>query len=236
MDQSPVEGETMSSPTLGERSGFRSGGMVRLQNTTEGAPTRHANESADPVEPVRYLDVHQSNVQNLDTLVGSCCCLYKTTTTATVQNSNNGAETPPLVFPQRLSPKQREVAAHDLADLPEPQRQVVLDELEGRLRAERQGAKPVYDAVRYLRHLCGQVRAGNFEPNLGLGVHRERRERQRAAERARQRRRDQEKSRLRPRERRDVGAQLAALKSALGRDSDPASGTHTAENRTQGNP
>lgn len=89
--------------------------------------------------------------------------------------------------------------------------------------------------MRYLRHLCGQVKAGNFEPNLGLGVGRERRERQRAAACVRQRRAEHE-ARLRPRARRDVGAQLAELKSALGRGSGPAADTLTAENRTSGDP
>jgi hypothetical protein len=55
------------------------------------------------------------------------------------------------VYPERLTPKQREAAVRHLAEIPDGQRQAVLDELEGRLRAERHGAKPVYDELSYLR-------------------------------------------------------------------------------------
>ena len=62
------------------------------------------------------------------------------------------------------------MAARYLASVPASAGQSVLDELEGRFRAEQQGAKPVYDELRYLHHLCAQVNAGGFQPNLGLKV------------------------------------------------------------------
>ena len=55
----------------------------------------------------------------------------------------------------------------------------------GRLQAARQGAKPVYDALRYLHHLCAEVNRGGFHPNLGLKVQGARERRRRDAERAR---------------------------------------------------
>ena len=50
----------------------------------------------------------------------------------------------------------------------------MLDELAGRLQAEQHGAKPVYDELRYLHHLCKQVNQGGFVENLGLKVQTER--------------------------------------------------------------
>ena len=135
------------------------------------------------------------------------------------RNSNTDGTTPRLVYPERLTPKQREAAARHLAAIPDDRRQAVLDELEGRLRAERQGAKPVYDALSYLRHLCGKVNAGNFEASMGLEVQAERRKRHEAAEqrqRARRALQSTEQNQRASDVRRDVGAQLAALKTALG--------------------
>ncbi len=123
------------------------------------------------------------------------------------------------MYSERLTPKQRETAACHLAEIPDGRRQTVLDEPEGRLRAERQGAKPVYDALSYLRHLCAKVKAGDFEANMGLKVQAERRQRQEEAERrqrARIARVEAPRQRQNPQARRDVNAQLAALKAALG--------------------
>ena len=75
-----------------------------------------------------------------------------------------------LVLPPRLKDNQRALAARYLATIPAEQRQSVLDELAGRLEAEQRGAKPVYDELRYLHHLCRQVNQGGFVANLGLKV------------------------------------------------------------------
>ena len=90
------------------------------------------------------------------------------------------------MYPHRLNDNQREMAARYLAVIPAEQRQGVLDELEGRIRAEQQGAKPVYDELRYLHRLCAQVNAGGFQPNLGLKVQRERSRRAQAVVERRQ--------------------------------------------------
>jgi hypothetical protein len=73
-----------------------------------------------------------------------------------------------------------------LATIPPEQRQSVLDELAGRLDAEQRGAKPVYDELRYLHHLCRQVNQGGFVANLGLKVQTERDRRHGEAKRLRE--------------------------------------------------
>ena len=91
-----------------------------------------------------------------------------------------------LVLPARLKENQRALAARYLATIPAQHRQPVLDELAGRLQAEQQGAKPVYDELRYLHHLCRQVNEGGFVENLGLKVQTERDRRQEEARRVRE--------------------------------------------------
>jgi len=198
------------------RFSYRTGPITRLQNAPQSIPPTDRIQNSNALDPVRFLDDRKSNRQS-----SSSCCLYKTTTpeAAAVRNSNGGDPSAQLVYPGRLTPEQRETAARQLAALPDDLRQAVLDELEGRLRAERQGAKPVYDALSYLRHLCGKAAAGDFEANLGLEVGGERRRRQAEAERCRQAQlahKAAERQRDEPRARPDVSAQIAALKAALG--------------------
>jgi hypothetical protein len=97
-----------------------------------------------------------------------------TTTTQDPQKSKGPSASPPLIYPARLSANQRGVADRYLATVSADQRQALLDELEGRLRCERQGAQPVYDELRYLYRLCRELNAGQFQPNLGLKVAEER--------------------------------------------------------------
>ena len=75
-----------------------------------------------------------------------------------------------LIYPKRLLAEQRHLANRYLGMIPPQARQVVLDELEGRLRAEQRGARLVYNAVRFLGRLCEAVQDGTFEPNLGIAV------------------------------------------------------------------
>ena len=49
-------------------------------------------------------------------------------------------------------------------------RQLVLDELQGRLASEQKGMKPVYDELRFLHSLCRAVQNGEFVFNLGIKV------------------------------------------------------------------
>jgi Helix-turn-helix domain len=116
--------------------------------------------------------VRNSNAQKSNS---SRCSSYinKTTTTHTGEPSNfalTGEDNQPLVYPARLCDNHRKVAARYLSALAPEQRQPVLDELEGRFRAEEKGMKPVYDEISFLYSLCKLMRRGDFQPNLGIKV------------------------------------------------------------------
>ena len=79
-----------------------------------------------------------------------------------------------LTFPPRFSANERELAARYLAGVPAELRQRILDETEGRFRAERRGMPAVYDDLRFLASLCRAALGGEFQPNLGLKIDAER--------------------------------------------------------------
>ena len=120
----------------------------------------------------------ESRVQNSSaqksTPSSSSSYINKTTTTTPGGELSNFAHTgenqQPLVYPARLSDNHREIAARYLSALAPEQRQPVLDELEGRFRAEAKGMQPVYDAISFLHSLCKQMGRGKFLPNLGINV------------------------------------------------------------------
>ena len=111
----------------------------------------------------------------------SSCININTTTTTTGSASSNsglaGEGDPPLVYPARLCARQRAQADRCLSALAPADRQAVLDELEGRFQAEKQGMPPVFDEIRFLTALCQRVKAGTFQPNLGIKVQKGRRRR-----------------------------------------------------------
>ncbi len=130
--------------------------------------------------------VRKSNAQNSNT---GCSSSYINKTTTT----NNGDKTKfvltgedgrPLIYPGRLLNNQRDVADRYLHTLAPEQRQPILDELEGRFRAEQKGMKPLYDELSFLNSLCKAVRKGKFQPNLGIKVRNGRLERDRSRRRA----------------------------------------------------
>lgn len=135
-------------------------------------PPRAASEVVDTLQNSKSCSSKQ--LQDLKTL-------KKTTTTPTEQRSNHSAREAAkiegLVLPRRLTRAQHPAVAGYLADVPDGDRQAVLDELAGRLNAEQRGAKPVYDVLRYLHQLCHLARAGDFVPNLGVAVRKARDER-----------------------------------------------------------
>lgn len=65
-----------------------------------------------------------------------------------------GAPPTTLIYPRRFSTFQCELAQHCLNTLEPAQRQIVLDELEGRIRSEKRGMSPIYDDLRFLSALC----------------------------------------------------------------------------------
>jgi hypothetical protein len=82
-----------------------------------------------------------------------------------------------LIYPPRLSDNQRLLADRYLAMINPEDRQLVLDELQGRLSSEQKGMKPVYDELRFLHSLCKAAQKGEFVPNLGIKVVEARQER-----------------------------------------------------------
>lgn len=113
-----------------------------------------------------------ANRVRISKTVGRSSRKYKDTATTTPSGLSDEAQR--LVFPPRLSDSHRALARKYLASVPAAERQALLDELEGRLQAERYGAKPVWDAIRYLARLCERVKAGTFDPNLGIAIAAER--------------------------------------------------------------
>ena len=75
-----------------------------------------------------------------------------------------------LVYPPRLSENQKFLANRYLTMIAPEDRQLVLDELQGRLASEQKGMKPVYDELRFLHSLCRAVQNGEFVFNLGIKV------------------------------------------------------------------
>ncbi len=150
---------------------------------------------------------------------------YKNTTTTTPTDSKDSArEAVPLeslIVPPRLKDNQRALAARYLGTIPVEHRQPVLDELAGRFLAEQHGAKPVYDELRYLHHLCGQVNRGGFVPNLGLKVQAERDRRRREAERLREEAAERERERKERAERPPGENPIAEIRKLLGMPASP---------------
>ncbi len=149
-------GEMPSTPS----SESEGGGMARRQHETLVPQTSGEPSSSPNSEDGPLLRSSRSN---------------KTTTTPTYEQSSTERDaSEELLFPERLSANHRALALIYVGQLPVEHRQAVLDELEGRLRAERRGAPAVYDPLRFLKKLCDTVASGEFVENLGVAVRAER--------------------------------------------------------------
>ena len=130
-------------------------------------------------------DQHQNSKAETKTHYSSGCSSHykKTTTTTTTHNTNHEEKTfsesnpsvpsvteRALIYPPRLSENQKHLADGYLAMIDLDDRQLVLDELQGRLESEQKGMKPVYDELRFLHSLCKAAQQGEFVPNLGIKV------------------------------------------------------------------
>ena len=204
--------------------------LARLSNRKPVAPAVDRNQKSKS-ENHRLQNLNHQKSKSV-----GCSSSYIKTTTTTENMEENAREVndtsalATLVYPRRLNENQREVAARYLAVVPSDQRQSVLDELEGRIRAEQQGAKPVYDELRYLHQLCAQVNAGGFQPNLSLKVQGERARRAKEAEKRRQHAQAEKEARreFRRHERSASGeSSLAEARKILGLP--PAKNTATIE-------
>jgi len=150
---------------------------------------------------------------------------HKNTTTTTPTDSKDSTREAvsleSLIVPPRLKDNQRALAARYLGTIPVEHRQPVLDELAGRFLAEQHGAKPVYDELRYLHHLCVQVNRGGFVPNLGLKVQAERDRRRHEAERLREEAAERERERKERAERPPGENPIAEIRKLLGMPASP---------------
>lgn len=133
------------------------------------ANTRDGSERALHLQDLETAD----RLQDLET-VGSSSSININKTTTTDRETTAPARGSAPAYPPGLTENQRALARRYLERVPPPSRQAVLDELEGRLRAARKGAKPLYDPLRYLHRLCSQVVQGRFVVNLGSQVEAER--------------------------------------------------------------
>jgi hypothetical protein len=142
---------------------FSANVLNQLKNTrpAKNPPEKNQNQNSKTVEKTHY---------------SSGCSHNKltTTTTPTQNNVNNenafSENAEPLIYPQRLSDNQTALADRYLTMINPQERQIVLDELQGRLESEQKGMKPVYDELRFLHSLCKAVHQGEFIPNLGIKV------------------------------------------------------------------
>ncbi len=137
------------------------------------------------------LNAVDKKVQNLypQNLNAVCSCsssyIYKTTTTTTQSLGSKkyrvaGEKGAPLIYPKRLVGDQRKLADRYLATVSAKSRQPILDELEGRFRAETKGMPPLYDEMSFLFSLCKALKNGAFKANLGIKVGEERDAREKA--------------------------------------------------------
>ncbi len=125
-------------------------------------------------------------LQNLQHRSSSSLCIREKTTTTEVPDSvtlttNERGE--PLTYPSRFSANQCDLAGSPFGGVPAEMRQHILDETEGRIRAERRGMPTVYDDLRFLASLCRAALSGEFQANLALSVEAEREARARERER-----------------------------------------------------
>jgi len=136
----------------------------------------HQDRNSVMEKPPHGSDVKKSNSRCSSGLLLSEEQKPKTTTTGRLKFELPAAvdDDPVLVFPNRFSANQRDLAARHLSAVPVPLRQCILDETEGRFRAERRGMPAVYDDLRFLAALCRAALRGEFEANLGLKVAAER--------------------------------------------------------------
>jgi hypothetical protein len=141
---------------------FTRNAVKRIRNdaTHERPGAKHQVQNSNPAED----QVQISNDQNSNSLRSSS--YIKTTTTRKRGQLSKfdmaGEDGQPLVYPKRLSENHRAIAEHYLEHLNPQQRQPILDELEGRFRAEAKGMRPVYDELSFLHALCELTRQPGF--------------------------------------------------------------------------
>lgn len=139
-------------------------GVVKRLNNRDITSEQHRDQNSKAVESGFPGSSCSSDFQKNTT----------TTTTVTAEKADDQAKITttcvPLIYPRRLSDNQKALAARYLATVEAPQRQALLDELQGRIASESRGMAPLYDELRFLYALCHAANRGEFTPNLGIKV------------------------------------------------------------------
>lgn len=133
----------------------------------------HSPDKNCLVHTVQNLKEVENRVQNLKATRSNAKNVHP-------QNIKTVRKMRSLIYPRRLSEKQREVADHHLSRVPVEKRQNLLDEMEGRIRAEKLGMPPLYDDLSFLNTLCKALKNGTFKFNLGIKVEESRQVKKRA--------------------------------------------------------
>ncbi len=180
--ESTIERRLQAAQQLSDSSGnhSKSGRYFTFHAATIGKLKNSSEASAS----VQSVQDQNSKAEEKEHYSSRCSSHYKkTTTTTTTQNRNHEEKTfsesnpstpsateGALIYPPRLSENQKHLADRYLAMIDPDDRQLVLDELQGRLESEQKGMKPVYDELRFLHSLCKAAQQGEFVPNLGIKV------------------------------------------------------------------
>tara|TARA_R110000851_G_scaffold86648_3_gene188260 strand:- start:40596 stop:41852 length:1257 start_codon:yes stop_codon:yes gene_type:complete len=180
--ESTIERRLQAAQQLSDSSGnhSKSGRYFTFHAATIGKLKNSSGASAS----AQSVQDQNSKTEEKEHYSSGCSSHYKkTTTTTTTQNTNHEEKTfsepnpsvpsateRALIYPPRLSENQKHLADRYLAMIDSEDRQLVLDELQGRLESEQKGMKPVYDELRFLHSLCKAAQQGEFVPNLGIKV------------------------------------------------------------------
>lgn len=170
-EEQPIISSTQGSETVEEKvlpRYFSFSGMVMKELHS------HSPDKNCLVHTVQNLKEVENRVQNLKATRSNAKNVHP-------QNIKTVRKMRSLIYPRRLSEEQRKVADRFLNQVPVNQRQRLLDEMEGRIRAEQQGMAPLYDELNYLNTLCNALKKGTFKFNLGIKVFDKRQDRKRAA-------------------------------------------------------
>ena len=180
--ESTIERRLQAAQQLSDSSGnhSKSGRYFTFHAATIGK----LKNSSGACASAQSVQDQNSKTEEKEHYSSRCSSHYKkTTTTTTTQNTNHAEQTfsesnpstpssteRALIYPPRLSENQKHLADRYLAMIDPDDRQLVLDELQGRLESEQKGMKPVYDELRFLHSLCKAAQQGEFVPNLGIKV------------------------------------------------------------------
>ena len=136
-------------------------------------------QKLNAVQNSQQKHITSDRIQNLNPAVHCSCCIYKKTTTTNPISTTGGEfkgdqpDTVPqaLHFPFQLSASERVLAMAYLEQIPDSERQQVLDELQGRIQQAAKTDKPIRNPVGYLVQLCHVVQEHRFQfTSIGLQI------------------------------------------------------------------